>query len=369
MKALLKIAAALIIVVLTHASALGQTATNRYEDVVRNARGDVIGGASISVYERNTTTLVDTLFTSQYGLAAATKRNPTSTDTMGRFWFYVRPGIYDIRVSGAGITAYTLEDVDLSRGDGRNQTDPQLLYGDGSPTGDYPTGSIYQRGDGVQDSTLYVHGPTDWYSLMMPANRSGSEYAQFGDQTPDVSGTDFMIFSNQQPTSVTGFDGGVDGQILSVYISDNYTVLVAGGLSGGLFQADDLYGQGTYCVYRYTSSNAAWFLMWSSDMSNVAADYYLDNWDPYGIDATLPVLSDPQFWPGWDADAPRPLYNLVSGACVASLDSTVVLDLDITADEAVVVSTMVIVSGDTTITNYAGSYVYSPHRTISTGLA
>lgn len=362
----LKIAFALLCVLLAASVAFGLDVV-RYENVVRNTRGDVIGGASISVYTANTTTAV-TLYSTVAG--TTTKANPTATDTAGRFFFYVVPGTYDVRVSGSGITTYTLEDVDLTGGAfAREATDPQLLYGDGAPTGDYPIGSLYQRGDGVQDSTLYIQGPTDWYSVMMPVNRTGSEYAEFGDQTPDVSGTDFLIFSNHAPTSVTFFDGGVDGQILSVFVSDSFTALVAGGLSGGLFMEDDLYGNGTYAVFLYSSNSNAWFLMWSSNMANVAQDYYLDNWDPYGIDATLPVLSDPNFWPGWDATAPRPLYNLVSGTCSASLDSTVVLTLGIVADEAVVVSTMLIAGTDTTITNYAGSYVTNPQRIIQTGLA
>ncbi|MGQ0569819.1 MAG: hypothetical protein ACT4P5_09855, partial [Armatimonadota bacterium] len=43
-----------------------------------------------------------------------TKANPFTGDTLGRFDFYAPDGDYDIRVSGTGVTAYTIPDVTIA---------------------------------------------------------------------------------------------------------------------------------------------------------------------------------------------------------------------------------------------------------------
>ena len=62
--------------------------------------------ATITVYDANTTDKA-TLY---YANGAALS-NPLTTDSEGRFSFFLTPGAYDIKVSGYRITTYTLEDV------------------------------------------------------------------------------------------------------------------------------------------------------------------------------------------------------------------------------------------------------------------
>ncbi len=65
--------------------------------------------ATVTVYAPGTETL-STIYSDPAGTA---KDNPLTTDAVGRFSFYADPGEYDIRVSGSGITTYTLEDVSI----------------------------------------------------------------------------------------------------------------------------------------------------------------------------------------------------------------------------------------------------------------
>ncbi len=106
-----KILSFLLVGLLLALSASAAT-TYRYEDVVSTIRGDVIGGAAVTVYKANTTTLVSLYSGPTTSYTART--NPTSTDSYGRFYFYTLPGTYDVKVSGTNITTYTLEDVVLA---------------------------------------------------------------------------------------------------------------------------------------------------------------------------------------------------------------------------------------------------------------
>lgn len=76
---------------------------------------DVVTGAgtlaTITVYAAGTVT-ASTIYSDISGTAQA---NPFATDAVGRFTFYADPGLYDIKVSGAGITTYTLEDVQIGQ--------------------------------------------------------------------------------------------------------------------------------------------------------------------------------------------------------------------------------------------------------------
>ena len=79
-----------------------------------NAVANVLTGegvvADITVYEPGTTTKVDI-----YSDSSGTELdNPFSTDSYGRFVFYVDPGTYDIKVSGTEIDDYTLTDVPIA---------------------------------------------------------------------------------------------------------------------------------------------------------------------------------------------------------------------------------------------------------------
>lgn len=81
-----------------------------YHGLVINTATGVGTAATIVVYETGTSTPI-TLYTDVDGTAGS---NPMSTDSVGRFSFFADPGIYDIQVSGAGITSYTLTGISLN---------------------------------------------------------------------------------------------------------------------------------------------------------------------------------------------------------------------------------------------------------------
>jgi len=82
----------------------------RYEDVVLNQYGAGISGAAVSVYLQGTGTLA-TLYADDAGTS---RTNPTAADSLGRFWFYIADGKYDLEVSGTGLTTYKQLDVEIS---------------------------------------------------------------------------------------------------------------------------------------------------------------------------------------------------------------------------------------------------------------
>lgn len=96
------------------ASANGDYDLPRYHDIVQDLRGNAISGASVYVYNANTSTLA-TLYSTQ-NIGGATRANPLTTDSHGRFWFYAPTGRYDLRVARTGLTTYTIEDVELMVG-------------------------------------------------------------------------------------------------------------------------------------------------------------------------------------------------------------------------------------------------------------
>lgn len=65
--------------------------------------------ATITVYDAGTLNL-STIYSTPGGAAQA---NPFTTDANGRFGFYAEEGEYDLKVSGSGITTYTIEDVSI----------------------------------------------------------------------------------------------------------------------------------------------------------------------------------------------------------------------------------------------------------------
>ena len=77
-----------------------------YHILVINVATGIGTQATITVYEPNTANL-STIYSDKTGTAES---NPFTTDANGRAKFYADPGEYDIKVSGAGITTYTLED-------------------------------------------------------------------------------------------------------------------------------------------------------------------------------------------------------------------------------------------------------------------
>ncbi|HRY11028.1 MAG TPA: right-handed parallel beta-helix repeat-containing protein, partial [Candidatus Nanopelagicales bacterium] len=123
-------------VLLLAAAVLADT-TYRVEDDVRNQSGVVVSGATVTVYNADTTTPA-TLY-SGIDTALGTKSNPVYTDSSGRYWFYALPGRYDIKVERTGVTTYTREDVIVG------------ASGGGGGGSDWP--SIEDYGAGAGDTT------------------------------------------------------------------------------------------------------------------------------------------------------------------------------------------------------------------------
>lgn len=105
MKRLL-VAAALLLLVPTSVLA---TVLYRYESEVTTTRGDAVGSATVTVYLEDTTTKAALYQTSS--VSGATQSNPLYTNALGRYSFFIEPGIYDIQISGLNLTTYTVESV------------------------------------------------------------------------------------------------------------------------------------------------------------------------------------------------------------------------------------------------------------------
>jgi len=80
-----------------------------YHNMVINVATGIGTQATITVYDAGTVNL-STIYSDTAGTAES---NPFTTDANGRFSFYADPSEYDIKISGAGITTYTLEDVTI----------------------------------------------------------------------------------------------------------------------------------------------------------------------------------------------------------------------------------------------------------------
>ena len=80
-----------------------------YHNLVIDVATGIGTQATITVYDAGTAN-VSTIYSDVDGTAES---NPFTTDANGRFSFFADPAEYDIKVSGAGITTYTLEDVSI----------------------------------------------------------------------------------------------------------------------------------------------------------------------------------------------------------------------------------------------------------------
>lgn len=132
-----KILPYLMLLMLVAATAEAVTAF-RYSDNVANTRGDAIGGAYVTVYISGTTTKA-TLYVGPSSTMQAAQ-NPTRTDGYGRFYFYAEPGVYDITISGSGITTYTISEVRIFSDSGAAYN--VLHYGASTESGNDDTSSI-----------------------------------------------------------------------------------------------------------------------------------------------------------------------------------------------------------------------------------
>lgn len=92
-----------------------------YHNLIIDVATGIGTQATVTVYDAGTVNL-STLYSDSAGTA---KTNPFNTDSVGRFSFFADPGEYDITVSGAGITTYTLSSVSIIGEDSRNiKSDP-----------------------------------------------------------------------------------------------------------------------------------------------------------------------------------------------------------------------------------------------------
>jgi hypothetical protein len=79
--------------------------------VARDDYGNVLGGATITVYDTGTTDLA-TLY--EDSTLAVTTPNPTSADDNGEFVLYIAAGSYDLVVAKPGFVTDTIEEVEIS---------------------------------------------------------------------------------------------------------------------------------------------------------------------------------------------------------------------------------------------------------------
>jgi hypothetical protein len=130
----------------------------RYQNVAYNgSTNQLIPTPTINVFLPGTTTNV-TIYSDE---GVTSKANPFSGDAFGRYDFYVANGDYDIRVEGAGVSAYTLGDVSIF--DARTH-----VHGVGGVTAivlDTPTATI----DIVNTTT-----ETDLYNFSVPGATLGT---------------------------------------------------------------------------------------------------------------------------------------------------------------------------------------------------
>lgn len=130
----------------------------RYQNVAYNgSTNQVIPTPTITVYLPGTTTTV-TIYSDE---GTTPKANPFSGDAFGRYDFYVANGDYDIKVEGAGVSAYTLADVSIFD----VRTHYHGVGGVAAIVLDAPTGTI----DVVNTTT-----ETDLYNFSVPAGTFGT---------------------------------------------------------------------------------------------------------------------------------------------------------------------------------------------------
>lgn len=224
----------ILVIALIAASSTFGADTFRYDNEVRNQRGDVIGGAYVTVYpaDEDTVAWVYSGATTLY----PRRSNPFTTDSIGRYYFYARPGAYDITISGTNVVTYTISDVSIAQGEYRTDTSaPELLWGEGAPDTSAVAGSIYQRSDSPAygDSLLYLKrygtGSDGWVPVQ------DKRYDQYCVENTNlgnvvVDDCDHVLFYNTQPTGVSEFtysDPDDPPRMLTVHINEFNTQIVS----------------------------------------------------------------------------------------------------------------------------------------------
>lgn len=121
-----------------------------YFDAVLSSGGQPIA-ATVTVYLAGTSTKA-TIWTAPGG--DVEKDNPFQTDAYGRFKFFADTGLYDIEISGTGITTYKLESVFIPGVFYRTET--------GDPTWNYE-GMICIN---TIDNTVKIYADGSWRQLV-----------------------------------------------------------------------------------------------------------------------------------------------------------------------------------------------------------
>lgn len=83
----------------------------KYQDAVFNTLNQPASSVSVLVRPTGVTTQTSTIYGDIAG--TATRANPLTTDSQGRFWFYGTNSRYDLVISGANIQTMTQSDVML----------------------------------------------------------------------------------------------------------------------------------------------------------------------------------------------------------------------------------------------------------------
>lgn len=82
----------------------------RYQNSLINTEGEAVVGATVDVFLAGTSTR-PTLYSDN---GVTTTPNPLTTDAQGNFFFFVADGRYDLDFSGAGITPYSVDNIEIA---------------------------------------------------------------------------------------------------------------------------------------------------------------------------------------------------------------------------------------------------------------
>ncbi|MBZ5697128.1 MAG: hypothetical protein LAN18_01125 [Acidobacteriia bacterium] len=109
------VSALFTMIVIAACTGIAQAQGSRKDDIVFNAQGRPMAGATVRVCTSGATGQPCAPLAQIYSDAALTQAlaNPTSTDGLGNYSFYAAPGRYMIEISGPGITTKQLPNVIL----------------------------------------------------------------------------------------------------------------------------------------------------------------------------------------------------------------------------------------------------------------
>src|SRR5580692_7437860 len=139
-----------------------QAQGSRKDDIVFNSRGIPLAGATVRVCAMPASGQPCTPLAQIYSDVALTQAiaNPMTTDGLGNYSFYATPGLYEIEISGPGITTRQTPNVILPG----NPANPSFsgainLTNQASPPGSAPSGTvnIYTK---TLDKRLYYKDDT-----------------------------------------------------------------------------------------------------------------------------------------------------------------------------------------------------------------